>query len=184
VQPADKALLESWAVDANSSKGNEVGTRRSRKGRASALGTDEDQENLRAQKRKKAEYKKHTKWQSLGYHSLAIDDPGDRLQPDSSGDESSNDIHFVIGDCTQPVTSSPDEPCIILSYTSFHFYALFLSCFSSILHYSFHLITSNNVIMSILLCQVQSKTWLNGRYPVSRVKRFACRKPPNLLKLF
>lgn len=122
MQPADKAILESWAVDATTSKGNDLGTRRSRKGRA----PDEDLENLRAQKRKKAEDKKHTKWQSLGYHSLAIDDPGDGLQPDSSGDESGNDIHFVIGDCTQPVTTSPDEPCIILSYASYHCYSLLL----------------------------------------------------------
>lgn len=115
-KPADKALLESWAVDANASKGNELDARRSRRGRASALESDEDQENARAQKRQKAEDKKHSKWQSLGYHSLAIDDPGVGLQPGSSDDETGNDVHFVIGDCTQPVTTTPDEPCIILSF--------------------------------------------------------------------
>ncbi|KAG0627932.1 hypothetical protein M758_2G239400 [Ceratodon purpureus] len=115
-KPADKALLESWAVDANASKGNEVDTRRSRRGRTSALGSDEDQENARAQKRQKAEDKKRSKWQSLGYHSLAIDDPGVGLQPDSSDDETGNDVNFVIGDCTQPVTTTKDEPCIILSF--------------------------------------------------------------------
>ena len=120
LQPADKALLESWAVDVNASKENGLDTRRTRKGRVSALGSDEDQENARAQKRQKAEDKKHLKWQSLGYHSFAVDDPGVGLQLDSLDGDTGNDIHFVIGDCTQPVTTTTDEPCIILSYTSYH----------------------------------------------------------------
>jgi hypothetical protein len=136
LQPADKALLESWAVDANASKGNELDARRSRRGRASALESDEDQENARAQKRQKAEDKKHSKWQSLGYHSFSIDDPGVGLQPGSSDDETGNDVHFVIGDCTQPVTTTTDEPCIILSYISYHCYAKFLFHYLRMLHYS------------------------------------------------
>lgn len=134
LQPADKALLESWAVGANASKGNEPETRRSRKGRASAL--DQDQGDARAQKKQKAEDKKHSKWQSLGYHSLAIDDPGAGLQPDSSDDETGNDIHFVIGDCTQPVTTSADDTCIILSYTPYHCYAKFPPSCLLLLHYT------------------------------------------------
>lgn len=125
MQPADKALLESWAVHANASNGDEPSTRRTRKVKASYLSDDADKDNSRAQKRQKAEDKKHAKWKSLGYHTLAIDDPGAGLQPALSSDNVGSDVHFVIGDCTVPVTTRPDEPCIILSYTSYHFRAHF-----------------------------------------------------------
>lgn len=115
-KPADKALLESWAVHANASNGDEPSTRRTRKVKASYLSDDADKDNSRAQKRQKAEDKKHAKWKSLGYHTLAIDDPGAGLQPALSSDNVGSDVHFVIGDCTVPVTTRPDEPCIILSF--------------------------------------------------------------------
>lgn len=96
------------------------------------MGVDDDDEKLRAQKKKKAEEKKQAKWQSLGYHSLAVDDPGDGLQPDSSDNDSSHDINFVIGDCTKPVTTSPNEPCIILTYAAYHSFTLALFLISSL----------------------------------------------------
>ncbi|CAI9101311.1 OLC1v1038604C1 [Oldenlandia corymbosa var. corymbosa] len=63
--------------------------------------------------RKKAEEKKLSKWEALGYHSLSIEDP------DTSGDSDilsdSGSVHFVYGDCTHPSSVSPSEPTVIFS---------------------------------------------------------------------
>lgn len=115
VQPADKAVLESWAADASANVDSLPNSRSSLKRRASALVEDEvELEEARAEKRKKAEDRKRAKWNSLGYASLAVSDPGEDLYEDGSS-EVGADVHFVIGDCTQPSTKSANEACVILS---------------------------------------------------------------------
>ena len=79
---------------------------------------DKKKDEMKIQKKKKAEDKKHSKWLSIGYHSLAVDDPTDttlRSYASTDDDGDGTNIHFVIGDCTQPSTNS-DEAYIILSY--------------------------------------------------------------------
>lgn len=60
---------------------------------------------------KKAEEKKLSKWESLGYHSLNVDDP---ISPPDDGIASdSGSVHFVYGDCTDPSNVCQSEPAII-----------------------------------------------------------------------
>ncbi|GAB4844308.1 Probable helicase chr10 [Ancistrocladus abbreviatus] len=63
--------------------------------------------------RRKAEDKKLSKWQSLGYQSLSVSDP---ILPED-GDMMSNHgaVEFVFGDCTCPSLVCASEPAIIFS---------------------------------------------------------------------
>ncbi|KAJ6679384.1 CHROMODOMAIN-HELICASE-DNA-BINDING PROTEIN 3-RELATED-RELATED [Salix purpurea] len=68
--------------------------------------------NLEAAK-KKAEEKKLSKWEALGYHSLSVGDPIYPLDGDALSD--SDFVHFVVGDCTHPEKLCSSEPSVIFS---------------------------------------------------------------------
>ncbi|XP_054780991.1 probable helicase CHR10 isoform X2 [Prosopis cineraria] len=63
--------------------------------------------------KKKAEEKKLRKWEALGYHSLNVNDP--IITPDGGNTSDAGSVHFVYGDCTDPLNVCPSEPAIILS---------------------------------------------------------------------
>ncbi|KAK9273105.1 hypothetical protein L1049_017912 [Liquidambar formosana] len=63
--------------------------------------------------RKKAEEKKLSKWEALGYHSLSVKDPIYPVDGDMMSDLGS--VNFVYGDCTQPSKVCPSEPAVIFS---------------------------------------------------------------------
>ena len=118
-QPDDKAVLDSWVADSKVNAATSQETRRSQKRRASeSVEDDKKKDEMKTQKKKKAEDKKHAKWLSIGYHSLAVDDPSDttfQSYASTDDDRDGTNIHFVIGDCTRPSTNL-DEAYIILSY--------------------------------------------------------------------
>lgn len=66
--------------------------------------------------RRKAEEKKLSNWEALGYRSLSIEDP---LHP-PNGDimSDSGSVHLVYGDCTRPSIVCPSDPAIIFRYES------------------------------------------------------------------
>ncbi|VFQ75789.1 unnamed protein product [Cuscuta campestris] len=73
-----------------------------------------DENNLKAEAaRKKAEEKKISKWEALGYHSLCVKDPVFPADKGNTSDPGS--VHFVYGDCTHPSKVCPSEPTIIFS---------------------------------------------------------------------
>ncbi|KAL6957595.1 putative helicase chr10, partial [Sarracenia purpurea var. burkii] len=61
--------------------------------------------------RKKAEERKFSKWETLGYHSLSVEDPICLPNGDMMSDSGS--VHFVYGDCTHPSKVCPSDPAII-----------------------------------------------------------------------
>lgn len=63
--------------------------------------------------RKKAEEKKVSKWEALGYHSLSVNDP--ICPPNGDMMSDSGSVHFVYGDCTRPSKICPSDPVIIFS---------------------------------------------------------------------
>ncbi|KAL0007673.1 hypothetical protein SO802_009175 [Lithocarpus litseifolius] len=63
--------------------------------------------------RKKAEEKKLSKWEAVGYCSLSVKEPIPPEDSDMMSDSGS--VHFVYGDCTQPSKICPSEPTIIFS---------------------------------------------------------------------
>ncbi|CAH9112666.1 unnamed protein product [Cuscuta epithymum] len=63
--------------------------------------------------RKRAEEKKITKWEALGYNSLSVKDPICPDDKDAISDSGS--VHFVYGDCTLPLNVCPSEPTVIFS---------------------------------------------------------------------
>ncbi|KAG6747920.1 hypothetical protein POTOM_047811 [Populus tomentosa] len=68
--------------------------------------------NLEAAK-KKAEEKKLSKWEALGYHSLSVGDPIYPVDGDALSD--SGFVHCVVGDCTHPDKLCSSEPSVIFS---------------------------------------------------------------------
>ncbi|KAL2511494.1 SNF2 domain-containing protein/helicase domain-containing protein [Abeliophyllum distichum] len=76
-----------------------------------------DDKHLKAEAaRKKAEEKKLSKWEALGYHSLSISSPVRPTSPADQDDISdSGSVHFVYGDCTRPSRVCPSEPTVIFS---------------------------------------------------------------------
>ncbi|KAL8508283.1 hypothetical protein ACS0TY_018755 [Phlomoides rotata] len=70
---------------------------------------DEKHHNVEATQ-KKAEEKKVSKWETLGYHSLAVSNPANQDMMSDSGS-----VHFVYGDCTNTAVVSPSEAIIIFS---------------------------------------------------------------------
>ncbi|CAN6703921.1 unnamed protein product [Malus baccata var. baccata] len=73
---------------------------------------EEKRLKLEAAKRK-AEEKKLSKWEELGYHSLSVEDPISPVDSDMMSDSGS--VQFVYGDCTQPSKVCPSEPTIVFS---------------------------------------------------------------------
>ncbi|KAL7233644.1 hypothetical protein ACSBR1_017287 [Camellia fascicularis] len=63
--------------------------------------------------RKKAEEKKVSRWEALGYHSLSVNDP--ICPPNGDMMSDSGSVHFVYGDCTRPSKICPSDPAIIFS---------------------------------------------------------------------
>ncbi|XP_038876157.1 probable helicase CHR10 isoform X1 [Benincasa hispida] len=65
--------------------------------------------------KKKAEEKKLSKWEALGYHSLSVEDPVLPVDSDLISDAGS--VYFVYGDCTHPsaTVNCISEPTIIFS---------------------------------------------------------------------
>ncbi|XAR63236.1 DNA helicase [Bertholletia excelsa] len=63
--------------------------------------------------RKKAEEKKLSKWEALGYHSLSVKDPISPPNGDIISDSGS--VQFVYGDCTVPSKICASDPAIIFS---------------------------------------------------------------------
>ncbi|XP_020587295.1 probable helicase CHR10 isoform X2 [Phalaenopsis equestris] len=63
--------------------------------------------------RRKAEEKKLAKWEALGYHSFAVNEPDVIVENDLISDYGS--IQFVYGDCTKPNRVCPSKPAIIFS---------------------------------------------------------------------
>ncbi|XP_050282339.1 probable helicase CHR10 isoform X4 [Quercus robur] len=63
--------------------------------------------------KKKAEEKKLSKWEALGYCSLSVKEPIPPEDSDMMSDSGS--VHFVYGDCTQPSKICPSEPTVIFS---------------------------------------------------------------------
>ncbi|KAG5231150.1 chromodomain-helicase-DNA-binding protein [Salix suchowensis] len=61
--------------------------------------------------KKKAEEKKLSKWEALGYHSLSVGDPIYPLDRDALSE--SDFVHFVVGDCTHPEKLCSSEPSVI-----------------------------------------------------------------------
>lgn len=64
--------------------------------------------------KKKAQEKKLSKWEALGYHSLSVEDPVLPLDSDLISDSGS--VYFVYGDCTHPSTNGISEPTIIFRF--------------------------------------------------------------------
>ncbi|XP_065859229.1 probable helicase CHR10 isoform X1 [Euphorbia lathyris] len=106
----DEASYQSWVEkfkEASQSSGNEVlDLERNR-----ALSEDKHLKLKAA--REKAKEEKLSKWESLGYHSLSIEDPDRAEDVDILSDSGS--LLFVVGDCTDPRKVCPSEPAIILS---------------------------------------------------------------------
>ncbi|RYR05296.1 hypothetical protein Ahy_B06g085164 [Arachis hypogaea] len=75
--------------------------------------SDEDKSSKIESAKKKAEEKKLSKWKSVGYHSLTVDDP---ICP-QDGDiiSAAGSVHFVHGDCTAPSNVSLSEPAMVFS---------------------------------------------------------------------
>uniref|UniRef100_A0A9I9DRE4 Helicase CHR10 n=1 Tax=Cucumis melo TaxID=3656 RepID=A0A9I9DRE4_CUCME len=65
--------------------------------------------------KKKAEEKKLSKWEALGYHSLSVEDP--ILPNDGDLISDAGSVYFVYGDCTHPsaTVNCISEPTIIFS---------------------------------------------------------------------
>ncbi|KAJ1430888.1 SNF2-related, N-terminal domain [Sesbania bispinosa] len=63
--------------------------------------------------KKKAEEKKLSKWEALGYHSLNVKDP--ISPPDGDITSATGSVHFVYGDCTAPSNVCSSEPAVIFS---------------------------------------------------------------------
>ncbi|XP_051122265.1 probable helicase CHR10 isoform X2 [Andrographis paniculata] len=73
-----------------------------------------DEKHLKADAaRKKAEENKLSKWEALGYHSLAVRTLANPTNQDVMSDSGS--VAFVYGDCTDTSAVCPSEPTIIFS---------------------------------------------------------------------
>lgn len=77
-----------------------------------------DEKHLKAEAaRRKAEEKKVSKWETLGYHSLSVCNPVIPANQDVMSDAGS--VHFVYGDCTTTAAATPSESTIIFRFISF-----------------------------------------------------------------
>lgn len=91
-----------------------------------------DEKHLKAEAaRRKAEEKKISKWETLGYHSLSVSSPVSPVNQDVVSDAGS--VNFVYGDCTTTAAVTLSESTIIFRYKSFlpcHFQCIGLgACF-------------------------------------------------------
>lgn len=77
-----------------------------------------DDKHLKAEAaQRKAEEKKISKWETVGYHSLSVSNPVSPVNQDVTSDAGS--VHFVYGDCTTTAAVTPSESTIIFRYKSF-----------------------------------------------------------------
>lgn len=110
---ADQVAFEAWMNKAkdgslNKDLGDNV------RGRKRAYSrSDKELEEARAEKRRKVEDKKRAKWEALGYKSLAVRGTSESLSVVPNSDN--GEVHFVFGDCTNPIKGHSSEPTIILS---------------------------------------------------------------------
>lgn len=110
---ADQVAFEAWMNKAkdgslNKDLGDNV------RGRKRAYSrSDKELEEARAEKRRKVEDKKRAKWEALGYKSLAVQDTSESLNVVPNSDH--GEVHFVFGDCTNPIKDHPSEATIIFS---------------------------------------------------------------------
>ncbi|KAG8391560.1 hypothetical protein BUALT_Bualt01G0200300 [Buddleja alternifolia] len=73
-----------------------------------------DEKHVKAEAvRRKAEERKLSKWEALGYHSLSVSNPVGPPNQDVMSDSGS--VRFVYGDCTNTAAVCPSEPTIIFS---------------------------------------------------------------------
>ncbi|MED6198783.1 putative helicase chr10, variant 2 [Stylosanthes scabra] len=75
--------------------------------------SDEEKSSKIESAKKKAEEKKLSKWKSVGYHSLTVQDP--ICPPNADIVSVTGSVHFLHGDCTAPSNVSPSEPAMIFS---------------------------------------------------------------------
>ncbi|MCO5585705.1 hypothetical protein L7F22_039641 [Adiantum nelumboides] len=99
----DQAALSSWIqrLDLVSSDQEVAG----RRGRKRSIGEAVTAEEDLAAKQQKVEAKQRAKWDSLGYTSLAVQDPGE-VVGDLQTESDESKVHFVFGDCTKPSIDS------------------------------------------------------------------------------
>eukprot|EP01018_Ginkgo_biloba_P001772 Gb_15026 [translate_table: standard] len=110
---ADQVAYESWMSKAKDGLLNgDLGSDLRGRKRAS-LRDAKELEAFRDEKRRKAEERKLSKWEALGYKSLAVEDPPESLDVELNSD--SGEVQFVFGDCTNPLKVHPTEMTIIFS---------------------------------------------------------------------
>lgn len=110
--PADQAVIDSFIKRAGEGSDQELNGRRIRKQQLDTE-TETKLEDYQAAKQRKSEQRKNAKWESLGYRSMALHDPGD-ISRDLLADVNGSNVHLVFGDCTKPLTSTT-ESIIVLS---------------------------------------------------------------------
>jgi hypothetical protein len=81
----------------------------------SSRNLDEEKSKKLEIAKKKAEEKKLSKWNAVGYHSLNVKEPNS--PPDDDVILDAGSVHFVYGDCTAPSNVSSSEPAIIFRLT-------------------------------------------------------------------
>lgn len=111
----DEALYISWVekfkeVAQNSDLGEYLPTRRT-------FISPEQKSVDKDAARKKAREKKISKWESLGYRSLSVEEPTLPSNEDVTQDAGS--VQFVYGDCSQPTKVCPSKPSIIFRLVSY-----------------------------------------------------------------
>lgn len=114
-QPADQAVFDFLIKKLENISDQDLDGRRGRKRSIDDAKTAEEDH---AAKQLKAELKRTAKWESSGYKSLVVHDPGEVLGDLQTGDDESK-VHFVFGDCTKPSVGSNETTVIfrlVLSY--------------------------------------------------------------------
>lgn len=111
---ADQVAFEAWVNKAKDGSLNKDSGENVRGRKLAYSHDDKKLEEARAEKRRKVEDKKHAKWEALGYKSLAIEGASECLSVEPNSD--SGEVHFVFGDCTNPIKGYPSETTIIFSY--------------------------------------------------------------------
>lgn len=88
--------------------------------------------------KKKAEEKKLSKWDALGYHSLTVEDPILPVDGDLISDSGS--VHFVYGDCTHPSIHCISEPTIAFRFELYAFVTLAKNIHDPLFYFVFSII--------------------------------------------
>ena len=134
---ADHAVLDSW-IKKLGSVSDHVSTRQ----RETHTSGESRLDDYHMSKQRKTEERKIAKWESLGYKSLAVQDPG-VIAGDSTTDINESNVHLVFGDCTSPSHSLKNSAIIFrsviqnshpVSYSSFNLSIFFWSHFCHIIY--------------------------------------------------